>query len=216
VLTDTSGGRIEELTAAVAARVRALRSARGWSLDELAGRSGVSKGMLVQIEAARTNPSLGTLCRIADAVGVAIGQLLEPDRERTVHISAAEEAPVLWRGAQGGRGRLLAGLNQPSFVELWEWRMAPGDRYQSTDHPPGTREMLHVLDGAAVVTVGGDDHPVRPGETIEFAADRPHGYRTEGSAPVRLVMVVVTPSGEWDRRNAGPGTSPRRDGRHGA
>jgi transcriptional regulator with XRE-family HTH domain len=216
VLTDTSGGRIEELTAAVAARVRALRSARGWSLDELAGRSGVSKGMLVQIEAARTNPSLGTLCRIADAVGVAIGQLLEPDRERTVHISAAGEAPVLWRGARGGRGRLLAGLNQPSFVELWEWRMAQGDRYQSTDHPPGTRELLHVLDGEAVVTVGGDDHPVRPGETIEFAADRPHGYRNDASAPVRLVMVVVTPSGEWDRRNAGPDPSPRRDGRHGA
>lgn len=199
-MTDTAG-RIEELTAAVAARLRALRTGRGWSLDELAGRSGVSKGMLVQIEAARTNPSLGTLCRIADAVGVTIGQLLEPDHERAVHVTAAQDAPVLWRGARGGQGRLLGGLNEPSFVEFWEWRLAPGDHYRSTDHPPGTREMLHVLDGDVVVTVDGDDHAVLAGQTIEFTADRPHAYRNDGNEPTRLVMVVVTPSGEWDRRS---------------
>jgi transcriptional regulator with XRE-family HTH domain len=201
VLTDTAG-RIEQITAAVAARVRALRGARGWSLDELAGRSGVSKGMLVQVEAARTNPSVGTLCRIADAIGVTIGSLLEPAHERTVHITEPNAAPVLWHGARGGRGRLLGGLNEPSFVELWEWELAPGDRHHSTDHPPGTRELLHVLDGRAVVTVDGDDHTVRSGQTIEFAADRAHGYRNDGTAAARLVMVVVTPSGEWDRRQA--------------
>jgi transcriptional regulator with XRE-family HTH domain len=211
VLTDTAG-RLEELTAAVAARVRALRAARGWSLDELAGRSGVSKGMLVQIEAARTNPSLGTLCRIADAVGVTIGQLVEPDHERAVHVTAADDAPVLWRGAHGGRGRLLAGLNEPSFVELWDWWMAPGDRYQATDHPPGTREMLHILDGDTVVTVDGDDHAVLAGQTIEFAADRAHGYRNDATAPARLIMVVVTPSGEWDRRSRPHPTSGARRG----
>lgn len=199
MLTDTSS-RLGEITAAVAARMRALRTARGWSLDELAGRSGVSKGMLVQIEAARTNPSVGTLCRIADAVGVTIGSLLEPEHERAVHITTAESAPVLWHGAAGGLGRLLGGLNEPSFVELWDWTLAPGDRYASADHPPGTRELLYVLDGDAVVSVDGEDHAVLAGQTIEFRADRPHGYRNDGTAPTRLVMVVVTPSGEWDRR----------------
>jgi transcriptional regulator with XRE-family HTH domain len=201
VLTDTTAGRVEAVTAAVAEHVRALRTGRGWSLDELAGRSGVSKGMVVQIEAARTNPSVGTLCRIADAFGVTVARLLEPGAQRSVHISTADDAPLLWRGDRGGIGRLLGGVNDPDFVELWEWRLAPAERHTSADHAPGTRELLHILAGTVVVTVDGVDHEVREGQTIEFRADRPHGYRNDGDQPVRLVMVVVMPPGEWDRRS---------------
>lgn len=202
MLTDN----VAALTAAVAGHVRALRTARGWSLDELAGRSGVSKGMVVQIEAARTNPSVGTLVRIADAFGVTIARLLEPAEHRTVHISSADAAPLLWRGGEGGFGRLLRGLNEPNFVELWEWQFAPGDRHGSADHMPGTREVLHVLSGELTVTVDGADHIIGAGQTIDFLADRPHVYRNASNAPTRLVMVAVVPSMEWDRREVlGPG-----------
>jgi transcriptional regulator with XRE-family HTH domain len=200
VLTDTGAGRVEAVTAAVAQHVRELRTGRGWSLDELAGRSGVSKGMVVQIEGARTNPSVGTLCRIADAFGVTIARLLEPGAQRDVHVSDADGAPLLWRGGQGGIGRLLRGLNDPDFVEFWEWRLNPGERHQSADHAPGTRELLHILAGTATITVDGTDYPVTAGQTIDFRADRGHGYRNDGPDPVRLVMVVVMPPGEWDRR----------------
>jgi transcriptional regulator with XRE-family HTH domain len=201
-LTDTPGLRrrsVEEaaVAAAVARHVRTLRQARNWSLDELAGRSGVSKGMVVQIEGARTNPSIGTLCRLAEAFGVNLTALLEPTTEPAVRVIGADEPPVLWRGPDGGTGRLLSGINE---VELWEWRMAPGERYTSSDHSPGTREVFHVLSGELVVTVEGVDHPVAAGETVEFAADRPHGHRNDGDVPAVLTMVVVTPPGEWDRR----------------
>jgi transcriptional regulator with XRE-family HTH domain len=199
-LTDTGSGRVGEVTAAVAEHVRALRAARGWSLDELAGRSGVSKGMVVQIEGARTNPSVGTLCRLADAFGVTIGRLLEPATERLVHVAAAEQAPVLWRGDLGGFGRLLASVSEVNCVELWEWRIAPGETHPSADHAPATRELLHVLDGAVTVTVDGTDYEVRDGLTIEFQADRWHAYRNDGPDPARLMMVVVMPPGELDRR----------------
>ncbi|MEU7713980.1 helix-turn-helix domain-containing protein [Micromonospora chalcea] len=206
-MTDASG-RVGAVTSAVARQVRELRAARGWSFEELAGRSGVSKGMLVQIEGARTNPSIGTLCRVADAFGVSIARLLEPAEESTVRISAADDAPVLWRGPHGGLARLLSGLGEPDLVELWDWRMEPGEVLRSPDHAHGTREILHVLDGAATVTVDGVDHEVRAGETVEFHADREHGYRTAGDEPVRLMMVVVTPSGEWDRRTRSGGPRP--------
>lgn len=199
-MTDT----VAALTAAVAGHVRALRTARGWSLDELAGRSGVSKGMLVQIEAARTNPSVGTLVRIADAFGVTIARLLEPAEERTVRISDAESAPQLWRGDEGGFGRLLRGMNDPSFVELWEWRFAPGERHTSENHMPGTREVLHVIEGTLTLTVDGVDHEVATGQTIDFLADRAHTYRNDGSTHVRLVMVAIVPNTEWDRRTDTP------------
>jgi transcriptional regulator with XRE-family HTH domain len=199
-LTDTGSARVGEVTAAVAEHVRALRTARGWSLDELAGRSGVSKGMVVQIEAARTNPSVGTLCRLADAFGVTIGRLLEPAAERVVHVTTTEHAPVLWRGDLGGFGRLLASVSDSNCVELWEWRLAPQEHHRSADHAPGTRELLHVLTGSVTVTVDSTDYEVCSGGTIEFQADRWHGYRNDGAEPACLLMVVVMPPGELDRR----------------
>jgi transcriptional regulator with XRE-family HTH domain len=196
VLTDTSARDhgVAAVTAAVAHHVRALRQARSWSLDELSGRSGVSKGMVVQIEAGRTNPSVGTLSRLAEAFGVSIARLLEPAADRSVRISAADGAPVLWKGGFGGYGRLLTGINEPAPVEVWEWRLLPRERHDSPDHTPGTRELIHVLAGELTVAVEGTDHLVRAGETIDFPADRAHGYRNDGGDPARIVMVVVMPS----------------------
>lgn len=202
MLTDTAASA--DAIQAVAHHVRVLRQGRGWSLDELAGRSGVSKGMLVQIEGSRTNPSVGTLCRIADAFGVTIARLLEPAAERRISISSAASAPALWRSDGGGFGRLLRGVNDPDFVEVWEWVLAPGDRHASPDHAPTTRELIHVLSGSVIVTADGTDHAVGPGDTLDFVADAAHAYRNDGTEPARLVMVVVMPRGEWDRR------SPRR------
>jgi transcriptional regulator with XRE-family HTH domain len=217
VLTDTSDGEtvaavppqaaararaadaVGALTSAVAHQVRALRTGRGWSLDELAGRSGVSKGMVVQIEGARTNPSVGTLCRLADAFGVTVARLLEVVDVRPVHIAPLSGAPILWRGQGGGLARLLGGLNEPDFVELWEWVLEPGDHHASYDHAAGTRELVHVIGGEITVTIDGTDHVAGTGDTMDFAADRPHGYRNDGGATARIVMVVVMPPGEQDR-----------------
>jgi transcriptional regulator with XRE-family HTH domain len=190
------------VSAAVARHVRALRQARNWSLDELAGRSGVSKGMVVQIEGERTNPSIGTLCRLAEAFGVNVAALIEAPAEPVARVIGADDPPVLWRGAAGGTGRLLSGVGSGAAeVELWEWRMAPGEDLRSGDHSSGTREVLHVRSGEMVVTVDAVDHRVAAGETMEFFADRPHGYRNDGPEPAVATMVVVTPTGERDRRS---------------
>ena len=188
-----------EAQAAIARHVKLLRQGRRWSLDELASRSGVSKGMLVQIEGARTNPSIGTLCRVAESFGVSIGRLIEADPEPVVRIVAADEAPVLWHGDRGGTGRLLRGVNDPAFVEVWEWRVAAGEEHTSGDHAPGTREIVQVREGRLIVTVDGTDYPVGRGATIDFRADRPHAYRNPAGVEAVLTMVVVMPEGERDR-----------------
>ena len=64
---------LPDITTAVARTLQALRADRGWSLDQLAARSGVSKGVLVALEQGRSNPNLATLARIGDAFGVPLG-----------------------------------------------------------------------------------------------------------------------------------------------
>lgn len=196
----------QQIASAVARRLRALRQSRGWSLDELAGRSGVSKGMVVQIEGVRTNPSIGTLARLAEAFGVSVAQLFEPPATPRIRIIDGPDVPVLWRGGAGGAGggvaRLLCGVNDPGFVELWDWRLAAGERHTSAEHAPGTRELVHVRAGILVVSADGGEHRVTVGQTIDFRADGPHGYRNDGDEPTLLTMVVVMPPGEWDRQRA--------------
>src|ERR1044071_4196777 len=116
----TGGARdIEAVAASIAGQVRGLRQGRGWSLDELASRSGVSKGMVVQIEGARTNPRIGTLCRLAGAGGVSIGRLPEAAAEPVVRVIGVDESPALWHGQSGGTAHLLRGVNDPAFVQPW-------------------------------------------------------------------------------------------------
>ena len=66
--------------------------------------SGVSKGMLVQIEQGKTNPSIGTLCKIANALGVAVSKFIETSEAPAVRLISPEEATQLWTGRNGSAG----------------------------------------------------------------------------------------------------------------
>lgn len=183
----------DEVAAAIARNARDLRGERQWSLDQLATRSGVSKGMLVQIEQARTNPSIGTLCRLADAFGVSLAQLVELSAGSTVRVVAASEVVRLWEGDDGSAGDLLVGTDRSEHVELWRWNLAPGVDHDSEGHHPGTRELLAVLAGTLTLEVDGEEHRVEAGGAVMFDADRPHRYRNTHKRPLDLVLVVVQP-----------------------
>src|SRR4051795_10829878 len=94
-------------------RVRQHRTARGWTLDELADRSGVSRRMLINIEHGEGNPSIATLLRISDALGVGLPVLVDVERPLAVTVTAAGQAPALWRGPRGGQALLVAGTEPP-------------------------------------------------------------------------------------------------------
>src|SRR3979411_2163490 len=104
---------VPDLTTAVARTLQALRAERGWSLDQLASRSGVSKGVLVALEQGRSNPNLATLARIGDAFGVPVPRLVDVSDEPTVRITGPETARVLWRGEAGGTGTIIAATEPP-------------------------------------------------------------------------------------------------------
>jgi transcriptional regulator with XRE-family HTH domain len=184
----------EAIAAAIARNVHAHRTRRSWTLDALATRSGVSKGMLVQIEQARTNPSIATLCRIADALGVSVPRLVEVDESPPVRIVRAADAAELWHGLPGSAATVLMGSEGPDQTEMWDWRIAPGDGYDGAAHPPGSREILYVLAGALTLMLGAEAHTVAKGDTLLFRADRPHRYENTGKSPLRFIMVVIEPS----------------------
>lgn len=178
---------------ALARNVRRFRADRALTLEALAARAGVSRGMLIQIEQARTNPSVGTVVRVADALGVSIARLLDYDQGPLVRLVPQEEAVTLWSTARGSTAVLLAGVESPGPLELWHWTLRPGEGHDSDAHPVGTTEIVRVDAGEIVVVLDGVDHPVPEGTTAAYDAGRPHGYRNPGTADARLTMVVSVP-----------------------
>jgi transcriptional regulator with XRE-family HTH domain len=190
MLTDAAA-----MSAALGLRLAGLRRERGFSLDRLAHASGVSKGMLVQIEAGRSNPSIATLCRTAAGLGVAVAELLELDAPSSVRVAAPGSGAVLWRGPAGGTARLLVGSPGPDMLELWAWELHPGERHESEAHPPGTVELLRVEAGTLVLDVGANRHHVPIGAAALAITDQPHAYGCGEDGPVRWTMAVHEPHG---------------------
>jgi transcriptional regulator with XRE-family HTH domain len=177
---------------ALAQTVRAAREHKAWTLASLAARSGLSKGMLLQIEGARTNPSIGTLIRIANAFGVGVWQLFASPEE-TIRTAGPRDALTLWRSRRGGSAALLVGSESPQPVELWEWRLAPGDVYSAQAHTPHTFEVMHVRRGRLTLVVGRRRLEIGAGGSVVARMDQRHQYRNEGRVPVHMSMVVVDP-----------------------
>ena len=182
-----------DITIAVARTLRALRAERGWSLDQLAARSGVSKGVLVALEQGRSNPNLATLARISDAFGVPVTRLVDVSGEPAVQVSGPGGGRLLWRGPSGGTGTILGATDPPWAVELWHWELMPGETFGGDAHAPATREMAWVEAGTLTLSVAGERHVLGPGQCARFPAGRPHRYSNEGTERVRLTMVVVIP-----------------------
>lgn len=188
----------DEVAAAIARNSRELRTARGWSLDALASRSGVSKGMLVQIEQARTNPSIGTLCRLADAHGVTLARLVELSEAASVRVVEPDQVIRLWEGDAGSFGDLLVGVDRVEHVELWRWTIGPGVVHTSEPHQDGTREMMAVLSGTLSLDVADSTYEVPAGGAVLYDGDRDHAYGNRGDEPLDIVLVVIQPTTDVD------------------
>lgn len=181
------------LSLAIGARVKQERLARGWTLDQLAEAAGVSRRMIVNVEQGAANPSVGTLLRISDALGVGLPALVESPRPKPVKVIRHGEGATLWSSEKGGQGVLVAGTESPDVVELWDWTLGPGDHHGSEAHSAGTKELLQVQHGTLTVTVGDQIVTLEVGDSLTFPGDTAHSYANLGAEPARFSLAVFEP-----------------------
>jgi quercetin dioxygenase-like cupin family protein len=181
------------LALAIGVRVRQERQSRGWTLDQLAEAAGVSRRMVVNVEQGGANPSVGTLLRISDALGVGLPALVEPPRPKPVKVTRHGDGAALWSSGTGGRGVLVAGTEPPDVVELWDWTLGPGDHHESEAHAPGTKELLQVQQGTITVEVAGQPVSLGAGDAVAFPGDAAHSYANPGTEPARFSLAVFEP-----------------------
>ena len=202
------------LSGTIGTRVRDLRQARRWTLDQLAAAAGVSRRMVVNVEQGAANPSVGTLLRISDALGVGLPALVEQPEPKQVKVTRSGEGAALWTGAAGGRGVLVAGTAPPDVLELWDWTLGAGDHHRSDAHTPGTKELIQVLAGAVTLEVADQTIELRLGDAVSFPGDVAHGYANPGPDGARFSLTVFEP-GVGSSPTTSPATAPAAPDRKG-
>ena len=191
---ETVAARIEEIPVPPGARIRALREAMGFSLRDLAERSGVSAPMLSQVERGETSPTLQVAGRIAAGLGLRLSQLLRLDEDGAVQVVRRTERR---KGPATGGGHRYEILTPPlpgQRAELSRHTLAPGavtgGRGDPPMHEPGSRETALVELGALTLHCDGRDYDLQAGDCVTFDADLQHRFENRGAREAVLLAVV--------------------------
>ncbi|WP_225095156.1 helix-turn-helix domain-containing protein [Streptomyces sp. CoH27] len=182
------------LDARLGTRLAELRAQHGWSLGELAERSGVSRSTLSRAERAEISPTAALLNRLCHVYGRTMSQLLsEVEAEPAPLVRAADQR--LWEDRASGFVRRSVSPPHPGLRgELVEGRLTPGADI-AYDRPPvtGLEQHLWVLDGALEVTDGEQVHRLGTGDCLRMRVFGPTRFRCAGSGETRYVLAVVRP-----------------------
>lgn len=176
-------------------QVRALRIASGASGGELASSSGVSRSMLSRIERGLVSPSVETLDRIANGLGVPVSRFFSDQTQRTDFslVRAGKGILVDRVGAVAGYRYELLGhqLSGNLFVEPYRVILLPEAQPYVTFQHPGIK-FLHLLSGRVVYRYGAKVVNLAPGDSLQFDATALHGIEAIEEGPVSYLSVVFT------------------------
>ncbi|MFE8953173.1 helix-turn-helix domain-containing protein [Streptomyces althioticus] len=176
------------------ARLSELRAEHGWSLGELAERSGISRSTLSRAERAETSPTASLLNRLCVVYGRTMSQLLSEIEAEPAPVVRAADQPV-WRDkASGFVRRSVSPPHAGLRGELVEGRLIAGADIPYDRPPvPGLEQHIWVLEGTLAVTVGDIGHLVGEGDCLRLRVRGPTRFRCPGPGNVRYVLAVVRP-----------------------
>lgn len=177
----------------IGSRLRQVRIAAGLSQRELARRAGITNSTISLIEANRSNPSVGALKRVLDAIPIGLSAFfaLEPDGDRSPFHRAAElleigKGPVSYRQV----GRSMFGKQLQILDECYQPGGDSGRIALSHDGEEGGV----VISGALEVIVDGERCVLRAGDAYSFSSLRPHRFRCIGDEPARIISACTPPT----------------------
>jgi transcriptional regulator with XRE-family HTH domain len=192
--TDLQLGPTSAVERRIAERLAALRTERGWSLDALAERTGISRATLSRIERGELSPTANILGQLCAAFGWTLSRLIaEAEGQPTSLIRAADQ--VEWEDPESRYVRRAisppgAGLR----AEMVEVRFPRGASVRFDSSPvPGLEHHLWMLDGTLDLTVGGVTFRLRPGDCLRYVLNGPTRFECVGKKPARYAIAMVHP-----------------------
>jgi transcriptional regulator with XRE-family HTH domain len=171
----------------IGGRLAALRRARGITLQGLAARCGLSASFLSQVERGISAPSIVSLYRICQGLGISVSQVL-PDPGLEDSPVRQHEAQRPLRISEGGASYLyLSGDFPERQLEALINEFPPGHKHPPTTHEG--EEFGYVLAGDLALTVDDRTYMLGPGDSFHFSTRQPHSYHTQLGAKVLIIST---------------------------
>jgi len=186
-----------ELNGRIAARVRALRTAKRLSLEDLAARSGVSRSMISLVERGESSATAVVLEKLATGLGVMLATLFDEPQSAAAavadRVSRRKDQPE-WKDPASGyvrRNVSPAGTVQP--MQIVEVHFPPGGRvaFETGVREVPMHQQVWVLDGAIDVTLGKERHRLREGDCLAMELDRPTMFHNPTRRTTRYAVIFA-------------------------
>lgn len=178
-------------THAISARVRIERESRGWSLAELAERSGVSKAMISKIERGEASPTATIMGRLSGAFGLQLSMLLALAEQAGERLSRYEDQPV-WQDPETGYTRRAVSPRNGGMLELLEVTLPANVR---VSYPSSAFTFQHqqiwVREGTLVFEEGELVHTLNPGDCLQLGTPAPCTFINPNAQPCVYVIGLV-------------------------
>lgn len=178
------------ITDVVKENLKLIRHTKGFSLDKLANRCGVSRAMLSQIEQGKSVPTISVLWKIANGLNVPFSELLKEKNQDGIHLLKAEASKVLYSNSKVFASRALFPFLGNRKTEFYELVLKPGGLEVAEPHKPGTIENLVVVSGKLRLRVGEKVVELEPKDSVYFKADVSHEYSNPTDQETLMYLVM--------------------------
>jgi len=183
---------IEETVSEIGGKLAKARAERGWSLQQLASRGGLSPAAVHKIEKGGITPTIATLMKLAAALGKTVSYFIEEsDPLRPVTVVRADERATLYTSKRGLSLANISGRYGPFFVAGAEATLEPGaDSGPDPMVHPG-EELVLVLEGEMTFVIDDEVYDLVEGDSIHFRTTCRHAWSNPGDVPARAIWLAI-------------------------
>jgi transcriptional regulator with XRE-family HTH domain len=170
-------------------RLADLRAQRGWTLEELAERSGLSKPFLSRLEAGSRQPSIAAVLTLAKVYDVSVAQLFDTQPTPADPCVIIRGAGATAKAVNGLRYVTLSSSTKPFNLQPIGVTIPP-DRPGNETYQHEGEEWLHVIAGRVRLSVDGKPHLLDPGDSAHFDSRLPHRLDALDGTEARIILVA--------------------------
>jgi transcriptional regulator with XRE-family HTH domain len=181
---------LKDLNIVIGNNLNKYRKSKKLSLDKVAKLSGVSKGMLGQIERGETNPSISTLWKIANALHISFTSLLETEPTKLQIVRKSEISPLAVDNNNKYNVFPVFLYDFNKHFETYLVELEAGCIYDSEAHDKGVEEYIYVSKGELELTLEGNTYILHEGDSIKYLADKEHIYKNNTNDLVQLHTTI--------------------------
>lgn len=176
----------------IANRLKALRLDRGWSLDALSARCGVSRATLSRLEKAEVSPTASVLGKLCAVYALPMSRLMAMVETDFAPLIARRDQSVWEDPETGFTRRSLSPPAETLAAEVLECALPAGTRLDYASPPrPGLEHHLIVLEGRLDMTIEGLSHSLRKGDCLRYQLFGPSRFETPQGRPAKYLLVMV-------------------------